>query len=207
MALYPFRQVDVFSTKGYAGNPLAVFLDADGLNSTQMQQIAKWTNLSETTFIQKPTIPGADYRIRIFTPGCELPFAGHPTIGSCFVLLDNKSCSAKKNKVVQQCNSGLVELTLHNEDVNQTWISFKLPSYKTSSISPEVIVDLEKSLNLCEGSCSQCNTPFCVDVGPRNAIIQLPNGADVLNLNPNFQAIFECCSKNFVDWRPNFWNV
>jgi PhzF family phenazine biosynthesis protein len=78
----PFAQVDVFSAVAYLGNPVAVILDADGLDDLDMKRIARWTNLSETTFVLAPTTPDADYRLRIFTPGGELSFAGHPTLGS-----------------------------------------------------------------------------------------------------------------------------
>ena len=80
-----FQQVDVFASKAFQGNPLAVVVGADALSDTQMAQIANWTNLSETTFLLKPTHPEADYRVRIFTPHTELPFAGHPTLGSAAV--------------------------------------------------------------------------------------------------------------------------
>src|SRR3954454_18868981 len=79
----PFAQVDVFTTTPYAGNPVAVVLEADGLSTEEMQRVANWTNLSETTFVLAPEAPGADYRVRIFTPVLELPFAGHPTLGTC----------------------------------------------------------------------------------------------------------------------------
>ena len=82
-----FKQVDVFGATPYFGNPLAVVLDGDGLSDDEMQRFAAWTNLSETTFLLPPTQAQADYRVRIFTPGGELPFAGHPTLGSCHAWL------------------------------------------------------------------------------------------------------------------------
>ncbi len=85
----PFKQVDVFTATPYRGNPLAVVLDGSGLDDAAMQRFARWTNLSETTFLLPPTQPGADYRVRIFTPGGELPFAGHPTLGSCHAWLEH----------------------------------------------------------------------------------------------------------------------
>ena len=83
----PFRQIDVFTTVAYRGNPVAVVLDSTDLDSEQMQRFAHWTNLSETTFVLPPNDPGADYRLRIFTPVAELPFAGHPTLGTCHAWL------------------------------------------------------------------------------------------------------------------------
>ncbi|MEV3979132.1 PhzF family phenazine biosynthesis isomerase [Nonomuraea sp. NPDC049758] len=84
-----FRQVDVFTSVPYRGNPLAVVLDGQGLDTEEMRRFAAWTNLSETTFVLPPTVPGADYRVRIFTGGGELPFAGHPTLGTCHAWLES----------------------------------------------------------------------------------------------------------------------
>ena len=86
---YAFKQVDVFTDRPLYGNPLAVVLDADGIASDEMQRLARWTNLSETAFVLRPEAPGADYRVRIFTPAGELPFAGHPTIGSAHAVLES----------------------------------------------------------------------------------------------------------------------
>ena len=83
-----FAQVDVFTSGPFSGNPVAVVLDAQGLNTEEMQRFAHWTNLSETTFVLPPTSPDADYRVRIFTPVLELPFAGHPTLGTCHAWLE-----------------------------------------------------------------------------------------------------------------------
>jgi PhzF family phenazine biosynthesis protein len=106
----PFRQVDVFTTTPYAGNPVAVVLDADGLAPDAMQRFAHWTNLSETTFVLGATDPGADYRVRIFTPVTELPFAGHPTLGTCHAWLAAAGAPAGDGVVVQQCAAGLVSV-------------------------------------------------------------------------------------------------
>ena len=106
--LRPFRQVDVFTTTPYAGNPVAVVLEADGLSTDQMQRFANWTNLSETTFVLPPSAPGADYQVRIFTPQAELPFAGHPTLGTCHAWLSLRDGSRQADVVVQQCAAGLV---------------------------------------------------------------------------------------------------
>jgi PhzF family phenazine biosynthesis protein len=103
-----FAQVDVFTTTPYRGNPLAVVLDGEGLSTEQMQRFAHWTNLSETTFVLPPSEPGADYRVRIFTPTAELPFAGHPTLGTCHAWLADGGTAASAGAVVQQCGAGLV---------------------------------------------------------------------------------------------------
>ena len=102
-----FAQVDVFTTVSYAGNPVAVVLDGEGLDSAAMQRFAQWTNLSETTFVLPPAAPGADYRVRIFTPATELPFAGHPTLGTCHAWLEAGGSPAG-DAVVQECGAGLV---------------------------------------------------------------------------------------------------
>ncbi|MFI7048316.1 PhzF family phenazine biosynthesis protein [Streptosporangium sandarakinum] len=106
----PFAQVDVFSSQPFKGNPVAVILDGDGLDDEQMQQIAKWTNLSETTFVLPPSTAAADYRVRIFTPGGEKPFAGHPTLGSCHAWLESGDTPRDPGLIVQQCVVGLVEV-------------------------------------------------------------------------------------------------
>ena len=108
--MHPFRQVDVFSATPLAGNPVAVVHDAEGLTDRQLQDFANWTNLSETTFLLPSTTPEADYRLRIFTPSAELPFAGHPTIGSAHAWLEAGGTPATADAVVQECGAGLVTL-------------------------------------------------------------------------------------------------
>jgi len=105
-----FSQVDVFTDTALLGNPLAVVHDGSGLDTERMQAFARWTNLSETTFLLLPTNPEADYRVRIFTPGGELPFAGHPTLGSCHVWLKSGGVSRVRDTVVQECAVGLVHI-------------------------------------------------------------------------------------------------
>lgn len=106
-----FQQVDVFTDIPYLGNPVAVVFDADGLSTKDMQRIARWTNLSETTFLLTPEREGADYRVRIFTPSTELPFAGHPTLGTCHAWLSEGGVPATAGKIVQECGVGLVTIS------------------------------------------------------------------------------------------------
>ena len=106
----PFSQVDVFAESPLSGNPLAVVADGTGLHTEQMQRFATWTDLSETTFLLPPTSDEADYRVRIFTPVAELPFAGHPTLGSCQVWLNNGGVPKVEGTVVQECGAGLVPI-------------------------------------------------------------------------------------------------
>jgi PhzF family phenazine biosynthesis protein len=103
-----FRQVDVFTDTPYLGNPVAVVLGAVGVSTEQMQSFARWTNLSETTFVLPPRDAGADYLIRIFTPARELPFAGHPTLGSCHAWLEAGGRPARPDAIVQECGAGLI---------------------------------------------------------------------------------------------------
>ena len=112
MPSYPFKQVDVFTTQPFCGNPVAVVLGADALTPTDMQRIATWTNLSETTFVLSPTCPEADYRLRIFTPKGELPFAGHPTIGSAHAVLESGLVQPHNSQLVQECEAGLLPLRI-----------------------------------------------------------------------------------------------
>ena len=117
-----FRQVDVFTDTPYQGNPLAVVLGADGVPPGQMRQFANWTNLSETTFVLEPDDDQADYKVRIFTPSQELPFAGHPTLGSCHAWLEAGGKPRRPGLVIQQCGAGLVTLE-HDE----TGLKFAAP--------------------------------------------------------------------------------
>jgi PhzF family phenazine biosynthesis protein len=106
----PFSQVDVFSAEPLMGNPVAVVHEADGIDEREMRKFASWTHLSETTFLLKATDPAADYRLRIFTPGTELPFAGHPTIGSAHAWLEAGGVARSDDELVQECAAGLVRI-------------------------------------------------------------------------------------------------
>ncbi|BCQ22736.1 PhzF family phenazine biosynthesis isomerase [Caballeronia sp. NK8] len=130
-----FKQVDVFTPVPFKGNPLAVIFDAEGLSTERMQEIARWTNLSETAFLMPPTDPRADYRVRIFTTALELPFAGHPTLGSAHALLDSGYAPKTPRRLVQECGVGLVTLA---ERENGEW-AFAAP--------PATIVPLTAAQN------------------------------------------------------------
>lgn len=110
-----FKQLDVFGRQAYSGNPLAVVVEADDLTTDDMQGLATWTNLSETTFLLPPTHPDADYRVRIFTMASELPFAGHPTLGTCRVWLDQGGSAKRGDVIVQECGIGLVRLRVDGD--------------------------------------------------------------------------------------------
>lgn len=127
-----FSQVDVFGSGACSGNPVAVVLDADGLTTEELQRFARWTNLSETTFVLPPTSAGADYRVRIFTPELEAPFAGHPTLGSCHAWLEAGGQPRHPDEVVQECGVGLVRI--RHEDGR---LAFAAPPLRRSGPASE----------------------------------------------------------------------
>ena len=133
--LRPFTQVDVFTTTPYAGNPVAVVLDGDGLTTDEMQRFANWTNLSETTFVLPPADPAADYLVRIFTPTLELPFAGHPTLGTCHAWLEAAKTPKRDDVIVQECGAGLVPLRRSSDG-----LAFQAPPLVRSGAVDEALV-------------------------------------------------------------------
>ena len=112
-----FQLVDVFQDQPFSGNPLAVVLDANGLSADEMQRIARWLNLSETAFLLPPTHPDADYRVRIFTLEREMPFAGHPTLGSCHAWITSGGTPQRDDAIVQECGAGLVPIRRHGANL------------------------------------------------------------------------------------------
>ncbi len=124
-----FSQVDVFTKRPFFGNPVAVILEAEGLSSEEMQQVAQWTNLSETTFVTPATDARADYVTRIFTPTEELPFAGHPTLGTAHAVIEAGLATPTDGKLVMQCLAGLVDFSVETEG-----LSFRLPRFVPRSI-------------------------------------------------------------------------
>lgn len=171
--MLPFRQVDVFSAEPWLGNPLAVVHDADGVSDAQMARFARWTNLSETTFLCTPTSAGADYRVRIWTPAGELPFAGHPTIGSAHAWLEAGG-EPRGDVLVQECGAGLV-------DVRRTpRLGFAAPPLRRSGdVDPELRARVLAGLALTEDDVEAMawidNGPgwIGVDLGPAQAVVDL----------------------------------
>jgi PhzF family phenazine biosynthesis protein len=147
MTSRPFQQVDVFTDTAFLGNPLAVVLDGTGLSDAQMQTFAAWTQLSETTFVLPPTpegfAGGADYRVRIFTPEAELPFAGHPTLGTAHAWLKAGNKPRQSSLLVQECGVGLVTL----KQLGERW-AFAAPPLKRSDISSEDLAPVLSALGL-----------------------------------------------------------
>ena len=188
MASVHLKQVDVFTSVRFNGNPVAVVLQADTLSTQQMQKIANWTNLSETTFVVPTTDPGADYHVRIFTPSSELPFAGHPTIGTAHALLEAGLMEAKGGVLVQQCGVGLVRLSVVHREDGARWIFFDLPEPKITVLNDAEVKELEAILGT---SLKDVPTPCLVDVGARWVVVQLPSAHGVLQTRPNLQRMKE----------------
>ncbi|NIA52096.1 PhzF family phenazine biosynthesis protein [Massilia sp. TW-1] len=184
MAHLPFKTVDVFTAVPFMGNPLAVVFDADDLSTAQMQRIANWTNLSETTFVLRATQPGVDYRVRIFTPGAELPFAGHPTIGTAHALLEAGRIAPRDGALVQECAAGRVALAVRHADDGARWLSFDLPPPAITPLDAAHADDLAHMLGTPLAPGAQ---PCLVDAGPRWVVAQLPDATAVLAAAPDLQ--------------------
>ena len=177
-----FTQVDVFSREPLLGNPLAVVHDAKGLSEAQMAALARWTNLSETTFLLPPTEPGADYYVRIFTPAAELPFAGHPTLGTCHAWLAAGGKPRKQGVVMQQCGVGLVRVRCDGPR-----LEFAAPPLRrTGPLEPELIAKIAKALRIAEADIVQHQW---VDNGPGWCAVMLRSAKQVLSLKPDWAAL------------------
>ena len=140
----PFAQVDVFANTALAGNPVAVVLDAAGLDTEAMQRFANWTNLSETTFVLPPTSSEADYRVRIFSPSQEMPFAGHPTLGTCHAWLEHGGRPRDSGVVVQECGIGLVRI---RRDAGRLALAAP-PRLRSGPVAAEVIAKVVTQLRI-----------------------------------------------------------
>ncbi|RJX82512.1 PhzF family phenazine biosynthesis protein [Pseudomonas sp. LS-2] len=175
---FKFQQVDVFSSTATEGNPLAVVTGADELSDAQMAAFARWTNLSETTFLLRPTHPDADYRVRIFTTVRELPFAGHPTLGTCFVWLDNGG-EAGANEVVQECGAGLVRI---RRDGSR--LAFAAPPLlRSGPVEQELLQRLATGLGLRP---EQIVGSQWADNGPGWVAVMLSSREEVLAIRPDY---------------------
>jgi PhzF family phenazine biosynthesis protein len=175
MATLPFKQVDVFTGRPFFGNPVAVVIGAESLSSEQMQRIAGWTNLSETTFLLAPTVPGASYRLRIFTPRQELPFAGHPTVGSAHAALESGFAKAVEGKLKQECGAGVLELTVEEQDGARR-LFVKAPAPRITPVAAPLFGQARA---------------LRVDVGPVWVVADLGDARNVDTLEPDMAAITE----------------
>jgi PhzF family phenazine biosynthesis protein len=172
-----FSQVDVFGSGACSGNPVAVVLDAEGLSGEEMQRFARWTNLSETTFVLPPSDPGADYRVRIFTPVLELPFAGHPTLGTCHAWLEGGGEARDSEVIVQECDAGLVRIR-RDEDR----LAFAAPPLlRSGPASEEEAAKIAAALDLDP---AEMLAVEWVDNGPGWIGVLLESAERVLELQP-----------------------
>jgi len=173
----PFTQVDVFTATPYYGNPLAVVLDGQGLTDDEMQRFARWTNLSETTFLLPPTQTGADYRVRIYTPGGELPFAGHPTLGSCHAWLEAGGQAKQPGLIVQECAVGLVPIRHAGQH-----LAFRAPPLERSTPAPELLAQVAQALGI---GVQQIRAAQVLNNGPHWLGLLLDSAETVLALAPD----------------------
>ncbi|WP_313562892.1 PhzF family phenazine biosynthesis protein [Diaphorobacter nitroreducens] len=182
MRLRPFQQVDVFTATPYLGNPLAVVLDGEGLSTEEMQRFTNWTNLSEATFVLPPTpeghAAGADYRVRIFCPGRELPFAGHPTLGTCHAWLQAGDQPRATGRIVQECGVGLVTLRRDGEQ-----LAFAAPPLvKSGPLAEDDVQLIARGLGVARDDIVA--HAWC-DNGPNWRGVMLRSAEQVLGLRPD----------------------
>ena len=185
--LRPYQQVDVFTNTPYYGNPLAVVLDGSGLPDEEMQRFARWTNLSETTFVLPPTQAGADYRVRIFTPAMELPFAGHPTLGSCHAWLAAGGQPHDDTLIVQECAVGLVSIRRRGQQ-----LAFAAPPLRRGTPAPQLLAQVAQALGIDAG---QIRAAQQLDNGPQWLGLLLDRADTVLALTPDHARLRELGQK------------
>jgi len=177
MSRFAFTQVDVFTATALRGNALAVVHGADSLDDERMQAFARWTNLSETTFLLAPSDPGADYRVRIFTPAGELPFAGHPTLGSCHAWLERGGAPARQDAIVQQCAVGLVRIRRDGSA-----LAFAAPPLARRDVSDDDLDALLAALGIERASVRAAQW---LDNGPNWLTLVLDSAETVLAVAPD----------------------
>ncbi len=183
-----YVQLDVFASRLFDGNPLAVVIDADDLDTDAMQRIARWTNLSETAFLLKPIQPQADYRVRIFTTRQELPFAGHPSVGSAYVAIEAGKVTAGKRSLVQECAAGLLPVQVDGEGDSRV-IHVQAPPATIERCDDAFAGEIAEALH------TPLNTARMrqVDNGPVWFVCDLDEASVVRALHPDFLAIASIC--------------
>lgn len=182
--MYRFTQVDVFTDRPFLGNPVAVVHDADGWSEDQMAAFARWTNLSETTFLLAPTDPGADYRLRIFTPGREMPFAGHPTIGSAHAWLEAGGRPRTAGTVVQECAVGLVQLRRSDENGRLAFAA--PPLLRDEPLDAATVAQIVGALGIDPADLVDHRV---LSNGPMFHVVRLVDADAVVALSPDMAAI------------------
>ena len=177
-----FAQLDVFASGGFSGNPLAVVIDGAGLSTEEMARFAQWTDLSETTFLLPPTHPDADYLVRIFTPSEELPFAGHPTLGSCQAWLDAGGRSSVDGQIIQQCAAGLVPIRVVGDE-----LAFAAPPLiRSGPIDPPLLADVCLAVGVDP---DEVVDSAWADNGPGWLVLLLSSAARVFELDPDVSTL------------------
>jgi len=189
-----FHQVDVFTSTPMLGNPLAVVHDAEGLSDDRMAAFARWTNLSETTFLLPPTDPEADYRVRILLPNGELPFAGHPTLGTCHAWLAAGGVPRQREEVVQQCGVGLVRIRRDGAR-----LAFAAPPTKVEAVDPALLERVVPALGLAP---AQVRSAAWLTNGPRQLALELDEAGSVLAMTPDHAALAKLCDVGVVGRHP-----
>jgi PhzF family phenazine biosynthesis protein len=175
----PISFVDVFTTTPYRGNPVAVVHAADDLTTEQMQEVARWTNLSETTFLLPPADPAADYRVRIFTPAAELPFAGHPTLGTCHTWLLAGGVPAAGDVVVQECGAGLIRIRRGADR-----LAFAAPPLvRSGPVDEPLVAEVAAAMGLDRAAIQAAEW---VDNGPGWLALLLGSAEEVLAIRPGY---------------------
>jgi PhzF family phenazine biosynthesis protein len=180
-----FKQVDVFTSTPFQGNPLAVILDAEGLSTEQMQAIARWTNLSETTFVLPATDPAADYRVRIFTTQEEFPFAGHPTLGTAHALLEAGLQPKTPGVLRQECGIGLVSVQIGTDG----GLAFRAPAAKLEEMDRSLLPLLHATLGSAALVAEQ--PPVVANMGICWLVVRMTSAADCLAVKPDAAALTE----------------
>lgn len=185
MKIRPFLQLDVFTARPYYGNPLAVIVEAADLDTAAMQHIANWTNLSETIFLLPPTVPQADYRVRIFTPRSELPFAGHPSVGAAWSAIAAGKVPAAKRELVQECAAGLLPVRAEG-DGDTRMIHVRAPKPQLQAAAPELLDEVARALGA-----RPVAAPRNIRSGPWWLVCDLGEAAAVRGLAPDLDRITE----------------
>ena len=176
-----FQQVDVFSEAPLKGNPVAVVLGADGMSTEAMQDFTRWMNLSESTFLLEPTDPSADYKVRIFTPAEELPFAGHPTLGSCHAWL-RAGGKSKMENIVQECAAGLI----HIRRADETLAFAAPPLLRDGPVSEADLAKIAAGLGIAPSDIVQSQW---IDNGPKWVGVMLSSREALLAVQPDYDAM------------------
>ena len=194
MSRFAFTQVDVFTATALRGNPLAVVHGADALDEASMQAFARWTNLSETTFLLAPTDPKADYRVRIFTPGGELPYACQPTLGSCHAWLERGGVPKTPGRSVQQCAVCLVD---NRSEEGRT--AFAAPPLRMEAVEPGLLAEVLRALGL---EARDVIASQWLDNGPRWLGLLLRDAGTVLAVAPDHAALKRLAKVGVVGAHP-----